>query len=75
LTGVTAYDADVDAITWKNDRGGEGVALGTSSWSTSRIDLKTGQNRLTVTARDAAGNAWTAEVTVTRRVDLDNRLN
>jgi hypothetical protein len=52
-------------VSWVNDRGGSGTATGTTSWSVSGIALQTGQNVLTVIARDAAGNTATDQLTVT----------
>ncbi len=52
-------------VTWANDRGGSGTATGTTGWSVSGIVLQSGQNVLTVTARDAAGNTSTDTLTVT----------
>ena len=48
-----------------NSRGGSGTATGTSAWTASAIALQLGSNVLTVTARDAAGNTATANLTVT----------
>jgi hypothetical protein len=75
LTGIATDDVGVVSITWSSDRGGSGVALGTTSWTTFAIDLKMGQNVLTVTAADAAGNVRTIVLIVTRYVDLQNTLN
>jgi hypothetical protein len=75
LTGTAFDDVGVVSVTWSNDRGGEGVAEGTSSWTTPEIDLKMGTNVLTVTAYDAAGNVQTVTLTVTRSADLHNHLN
>ena len=64
--GGTASDAfGVTQVTWSNDRGGSGIATGTSAWSAAAVALKSGANVITVTARDAAGNASTDTVTVT----------
>ena len=52
-------------VSWGNDRGGSGTATGTTSWTVSGIVLLSGQNVLTVTARDAAGNTSTDTLTVT----------
>jgi hypothetical protein len=41
-------------VSWSNDRGGSGVATGTTSWSVTGITLQSGANVITVTARDAA---------------------
>ncbi len=52
-------------MSWKNSRGGSGDCSGTNSWSKSGIVLSSGQNIITVTARDAAGNTATDTLTVT----------
>jgi hypothetical protein len=53
------------SVTWSNDRGGSGSAAGLASWSVSGIALQSGDNVLTVTARDAANNSGTDVLTVT----------
>jgi len=69
--GGTASDAvGVTQVTWTNDRGGSGTASGTTSWSASGIVLQSGQNVLTVSARDAAGNSSTDTPTVTYNPDV-----
>lgn len=55
LGGTATDDIGVVRVTWRNDQGGSGTASGTSSWSVSGIALAPGNNRLTVTAYDAAG--------------------
>ena len=75
LTGTAFDDLGVVSVTWSNDRGGDGVADGTSSWTTPAIDLKMGTNVLKVRASDAAGNVQTVTLTVTRSADLENYLN
>jgi hypothetical protein len=65
LTGTASDNRAVTQVTWTNSRGGTGIASGTTSWSASRIVLQPGQNVLTATARDAAGNSTAASVTVT----------
>jgi hypothetical protein len=75
VTGTASDNVGVVSIMWANSRGGVGTSLGTSSWATTPIDLKMGDNILTVTARDAAGNVQTVTFTVTRIVDYENRLN
>ena len=69
LGGTASDNVAVTQVTWSNDRGGSGTATGTTSWSVSGIVLQNGQNVLTVTARDAAGNTSTDTLTVkgTRR--------
>jgi TM2 domain-containing membrane protein YozV len=65
LGGTASDNVGVTQVTWGNDRGGNGTASGLNSWSVSGIALSSGQNILTVTARDAAGNTQTDTLTVT----------
>jgi hypothetical protein len=64
LAGTASDNVGVAQVTWSNDRGGSGVATGTTAWSVASVPLQVGTNVLTVTARDAAGNARQASVTV-----------
>ena len=75
VTGVASDDLGVVSVMWANSRGGVGTSLGTSSWATTPIDLKMGDNTLTITASDAAGNVQTVTFTVTRIVDYENHVN
>jgi hypothetical protein len=52
-------------VTWSNNKGGDGTAVGTSNWSWQAIALKPGTNVITLTAKDAAGNVATDVLTVT----------
>ena len=64
--GGTASDAfGVSDVRWSNDRGGSGVAVGTTSWSIAGLPLAPGANVITVTASDAAGHTSTDRITVT----------
>src|SRR5262245_36118348 len=65
LGGTAADNVGVTQVRWASDRGGSGVASGTTSWSTSAIPLLSGVNVITVTAVDAAGNPGTDSLTVT----------
>ncbi len=65
LGGASADNNAVFQVRWSNDRGGSGVALGTTSWSVQNITLLAGLNNLTVTAWDANGNAGQASLAVT----------
>ena len=65
LSGTTSDNVGVTSVTWSNDRGGSGSASGTTSWSVSTINLQEGDNLITVTAHDAAGNTSTDTLTVT----------
>jgi len=68
LAGTAADDVGLDRVTWVNDRGGSGVAVGTTAWAITALPLVDGVNVITVTARDLAGNTATAILTVTARV-------
>lgn len=70
LVGTASDDVAVTAVSWTNDRGGSGSATGTSSWTASGIALFPGDNVLTVTAEDGAGNSEYAVLTVTRLTRL-----
>jgi len=75
VTGAASDNIGIVSVTWSSSRGGGGSALGTSSWVTPPIDLQMGDNVITVTAADAAGNVRSASVTVTRYVYRFNHLN
>ena len=66
IGGTASDNKAVTRVSWTNSRGGSGTCSGTSSWSNSGIVLSSGQNIITVTARDAAGNKATDPLTVTR---------
>jgi hypothetical protein len=63
IGGTARDDNGITQVTWSSDRGGNGSATGTDTWIAG-IPLVGGQNRITVTARDAAGNAGTATINV-----------
>jgi hypothetical protein len=65
LGGTASDNVGVTQVTWTNNRGGNGTAAGTTSWSVGAIALQAGSNIITVTARDAAGNSRPATLTVT----------
>ena len=65
IGGSAADNVGVTQVSWSNDRGGSGTATGTTGWSVSGIALQSGDNVLTVTAQDAAGNTGTDILTVT----------
>jgi hypothetical protein len=52
LGGAASDNVAVTQITWSNDRGGSGIATGTTNWVSDSINLVSGQNILTVTARE-----------------------
>ena len=66
LSGSASDDVELKEITWVNNRGGNGVAVGLETWRIDNIPLQSGGNIITVTARDQAGNAVTDTISVTR---------
>jgi hypothetical protein len=67
LSGIASDNIGVNEVTWTNSAGGSGTVSGTSSWSISNIPLSKGENILTVTAKDAAGNQSTGTLKVIKR--------
>jgi hypothetical protein len=65
LGGVAASTAGVSRVTWVNNRGGSGTAIGKTVWTVPWIALQLGTNVVTVTAWDSAGSTAEASVTVT----------
>lgn len=63
----TASDGSsgIGVVTWSSNKGGSGTASGTSNWSASNISLSGGDNVITITATDGAGNTNTDSITVT----------
>ena len=61
-TAAATGSKTVKAITWRNDRGGEGIGLGTTAWNIAAIDVQPGDNVITVTVRDSA--SITAQTTL-----------
>jgi hypothetical protein len=61
----------VTAVTWTNSKGGSGTAQGTTDWQVNGIALKEGENVITVSAVDDAGNQGQAVLTVTYTLEVD----
>lgn len=68
FTGTASDNASLQPITWSNDRGGNGTATGTASWTVPQVTLSPGLNIITITAQDSAGNSTQAFVSVLYRV-------
>lgn len=65
LSGMASDNISVSSVTWANNRGGSGTADGTTSWSTPKIALFSGENVITVTAKDQANNKGVDAIKVT----------
>lgn len=56
LAGTADDNDNVAFVSWLNNRGGGGEAVGTSTWIINNISLQHGVNLISVTAEDNAGN-------------------
>src|SRR6185503_3518557 len=65
VSGTASDAVGVTQVSWTTNRGGSGIATGTTSWSIPAVPLGAGTTVLTVTARDAANNTSSATLTVT----------
>lgn len=54
----------ISGVTWANNRGGGGVATGTTNWSVSSITLLPGTNIISIAATDVTGNSSNVTLTV-----------
>lgn len=64
LSGTASDNKSVVKVFWSNNQGGSGEADGTINWTAGPVQLYPGENVITVTAMDAAGNKGSASVTV-----------
>ena len=53
-------------VTWSTDRGTQGIASGSTTWSIGALPLSVGLNHLTVTVTDSTGRTASRAITVTR---------
>jgi hypothetical protein len=65
--GSAADESGVREIAWVSDRGVSGVATGTDNWIAG-IPLLPGDNRITIRARDAAGNVSVGTILIKARL-------
>ncbi len=64
LSGTASDSSGVTQVKWSNNMGGGGTCTGTTSWSAPGIQLQSGNNIITITATDPAGNAGSATLNV-----------
>jgi large repetitive protein len=65
LDGTASDTGGLSQVTWSNDRGGSGTATLTgNTWTVLSLPLERGDNVLTVTAQDLAGNTTTRTMQV-----------
>ncbi|HEY3443918.1 MAG TPA: matrixin family metalloprotease [Paludibaculum sp.] len=67
VRGRASDNVQVTSVAWSNTNGLSGQALGLNSFATTAIPLAMGQNRVTISAGDAAGNTTCRYITITRR--------
>jgi uncharacterized protein (TIGR03437 family) len=65
LSGTASDNIGVTQVTWVTDRGGSGIATGTTSWTINGLVLISGSTMVTVTARDATGNIASRTLNIT----------
>jgi len=56
MAGIASDDMEVSTVSWDSSHGASGMATGTTNWVISEIPLTEGENIITVTATDKAGN-------------------
>jgi len=67
LGGTASDNALLQSVTWTNAAtGASGTATGTTTWSVASVALNGGQNTLSVTARDYAGNVRADTIVISR---------
>lgn len=64
ISGTASDNEGIEQVIWESDTGRAGEAIGTSSWE-AEIVLSPGENQITVTAMDAAGNTGSDSLTIT----------
>ncbi|MEN6605356.1 MAG: matrixin family metalloprotease [Bryobacteraceae bacterium] len=64
LSGTASRAAGISRVVWSNSRGGNGVAIGTTSWSTPPIALSVGSNTITVTAYEPGGQSTSRQLVI-----------
>ncbi|MGH9631692.1 MAG: matrixin family metalloprotease [Bryobacteraceae bacterium] len=67
MNGTARDRSGIAEVTWTTSTGQSGVATGTTYWSATGIPLLVGTNRITIRARDTAGNIGWRSITVNRR--------
>jgi hypothetical protein len=65
LGGTSSDNVAVATVTWTNAANStSGTALGTTAWSVTTVNLVAGDNVITVTATDTAGNTTSQVITI-----------
>jgi Matrixin len=67
LSGTASGGSGNLQVTWANDQGGAGQAVGSANWSIAYVALSPGVNNITVRASDGAGDNASASIAVTQQ--------
>ncbi len=71
INGIATDEGDIKDVTWKTKDGKTGSAtISGGEWSIQNIPLSPGDNQITITATDNAGNTSTSVVNVVYNVDV-----
>jgi thermitase len=74
LSGTASDDLGVSEISWSTNQGWDGFAIGTTSWEVPTIPMYEGENIVTVTAHDSAGNTTSATLQVFKKSETGDIL-
>jgi hypothetical protein len=66
LEGTADSDNEIVSVSWVSNRGGQGEASGSTTWTTAGIPLQPGENSITITAEDSSGATATRTVVIVR---------
>ncbi|MFB3825822.1 MAG: matrixin family metalloprotease [Bryobacteraceae bacterium] len=67
LSGTVRNAQGAVEVSWASDRGSYGRASGGAGWTIPALPLSLGMNRITVTAREAAGRTASRTLSITRQ--------
>lgn len=66
LAGSASSGAGITSVAWSSDKGHSGMASGTESWTVDQVPLELGDNAITVSATDAAGDTRSDTIVINR---------
>jgi hypothetical protein len=66
ISGSTTGGSGTIQVSWATNQGYSGTAQGSASWSIASVPLKSGDNIITITARDSQQSQVTRSLTITR---------
>ncbi len=64
IAGSILDSSTVVNVTWSNDRGGSGVASGTTEWNIPEVELSSGANNITISVQYASGRTNSQAISV-----------